>query len=271
MSEVSVMENENAIQVFNSPEFGDVRTVTIDGEPWFIANDVFRVLAISNSKDALHTLDNDEKSGVDIIDPHGRTQNTNCISEAGLYSIVLRSRKPEAKAFKRWITHDVIPSIRKHGLYMTPSKLQETLAKPENLFVILQTLADEQKKNAELVEVNQKLEETNLLLALGEHQWSGKAILNALIRSYAKNCCCGNNGYAWAYYYKQLKYKHGIDVGIRKAKAKDQNVKKIDLIRDSEMNTAVKLAASICEQSGLDVPYIINLVNASDIYPYEAS
>lgn len=193
------------------------------------------------------------------------------VNEPGLYSLVLGSRKPEAKAFKRWITHDVIPCIRKHGLYMTPAKLQETLAKPENLFVILQTLADEQKKNAELLETNQKLEETNLLLACGEHQWSGKALLNALVRSYAKNCCGGNNGYAWTYYYKQLKYKHGIDVGIRKAKSKDRNVKKIDLIRDNEMNTAVKLAASICEQSGLDVPYIINLVNASDIYPYEAS
>lgn len=93
--------------------------------------------------------------------------------------------------------------------------------------VILQTLADEQRKNAELAEANQKLEETNLLLASGEHQWSGKALLNALVRSYAKNCCGGNNGYAWTYYYKQLKYKHGIDVSIRKAKSKDKNIKRL--------------------------------------------
>lgn len=193
------------------------------------------------------------------------------IPESVFYRLAMKAKNSVAEAFQAKVAEEIIPSIRKHGLYMTPAKLQETLAKPENLMVILQTLADEQKKNAELTEANQKLEETNLLLALGEHQWSGKAVLNALIRSYAKNCCGGNNGYAWAYYYKQLKYKHGIDVVIRKAKSKDQNVKKIDLIRDNEMNTAVKLAASICEQSGLDVPYIINLVNASDIYPYEAS
>lgn len=260
----------NEIQVFNNPEFGNVRTILIDNEPWFVAADVCRALDIGNPSKAVLRLDDDEK-GITSSDTLGGEQRMIIINEPGLYSLVLTSRKPEAKAFKRWITHDVIPSIRKHGLYMTPAKLQETLAKPENLFVILQTLAEEQKKNAELTEANQKLEETNLLLASGEHQWSGKALLNALVRSYAKNCCGGNNGYAWTYYYRQLKYKHGIDVSIRKAKSKDKNIKKIDLIHDNEMNTAVKLAASICEQSGLDVPYIINLVNAGVIYPYEAS
>lgn len=104
-------ENEmNELTVFNNEEFGEVRTITIDGEPWFVANDILRVLAVSNLKDALRTLDDDEKSGVDIIDPHGRKQKTNCISEAGLYSIILRSRKPEAKAFKRWVTHDILPT-----------------------------------------------------------------------------------------------------------------------------------------------------------------
>lgn len=257
----------NEIQVFNNPEFGNIRTVFIDNEPWFVAADVCSALDLSNPTIAVGRLDEDERAKFNL----GRQGDATIVNEPGLYTLVLGSRKPEAKVFKRWITHDVIPSIRKHGLYMTPAKLQETLAKPENLFVILQTLAEEQKKNAELTEANQKLEETNLLLASGEHQWSGKALLNALVRSYAKNCCGGNNGYAWTYYYKQLKYKHGIDVSIRKAKSKDKNVKKIDLIRDNEMNAAVKLAASICEQSGLDVPYIINLVNAGTIYPYEAS
>lgn len=193
------------------------------------------------------------------------------IPESVFYRLAMKAKNSVAEAFQANVAEEIIPSIRKHGLYMTPAKLQETLAKPENLMVILQTLADEQMKNAELTEANQKLEETNLLLASGEHQWSGKALLNALVRSYAKNCCGGNNGYAWTYYYKQLKYKHGIDVNLRKARNKDKNVKKIDLINDNEMNTAVKLAAAICEQSGLDVPYIVNLVNAGDIYTYEAS
>ena len=261
----------NEIQVFNNPEFGDIRTLIIDGEPWFVGKDVAAALGYINPSKALNDhVAPEDKLNNETLSSLGQRGGW-LINESGLYSLVLGSHKPEAKAFKRWVTHDVIPSIRKHGLYMTPAKLQEILAKPENLFVILQTLAEEQKKNAELTEANQKLEETNLLLASGEHQWSGKALLNALVRSYAKNCCGGNNGYAWTYYYKQLKYKHGIDVSIRKAKSKDKNIKKIDLIHDNEMNTAVKLAASICEQSGLDVPYIINLVNAGAIYPYEVS
>ena len=79
---------ENMITVFENEEFGAVRTAIINGEPWFVANDVLRVISVRNTKDALYTLDEDEKSGVDIIDPHGRIQRTNCISESGLYSIV---------------------------------------------------------------------------------------------------------------------------------------------------------------------------------------
>lgn len=126
---------DNKIEIFKNEQFGEVRTVLIGKEPWFVANDVLRVLAISNSKDALRTLDDDEKSGVDIIDPHGRTQKTNCISEAGLYSIILRSRKPEAKAFKRWITHEVIPTIRKTGGYINDTeKLVETYFGDVNVY-----------------------------------------------------------------------------------------------------------------------------------------
>lgn len=137
---------DNKIEVFKNEQFGEVRTVLIGGEPWFIANDVLRVLAVSNSKDALRTLDDDEKSGVDIIDPHGRKQKTNCISEAGLYSIILRSRKPEAKAFKRWITHEVIPTIRKTGGYMTDSLLERIQKEPAVIVEFAQALILEKNR-----------------------------------------------------------------------------------------------------------------------------
>ena len=82
--------------------------MTLEGEPWFVAADVCRALGLGNSSDAIRKLDDDEKSGVIISDPHGREQVTRFISESGLYALVLSSRKPEAKAFKRWITHEVI-------------------------------------------------------------------------------------------------------------------------------------------------------------------
>lgn len=93
------------LQIFNNPAFGEIRAVELDGAPWFAAADVCRALDIQNHKDAVKRLDEDEKSGVVLTAPHGRRQETNCVNEPGLYALVLGSRKPEAKAFKRWITH----------------------------------------------------------------------------------------------------------------------------------------------------------------------
>ena len=104
----------NKLQIFNSEEFGEIRTVSINDEPWFVASDICRALDIQNVTQAVQKLDDDERSMFNI----GRQGNANCVNEYGLYSLVLASRKPEAKKFKRWITHEVIPSIRKHGGYI---------------------------------------------------------------------------------------------------------------------------------------------------------
>ena len=142
----------NELQIFKSPEFGEIRTVTRDGQPWFVAADVCRALDITNHKDAIKRLDNDEKSGVVLTDPHGREQETNCVNEAGLYALVLGSRKPEAKSFKRWITHDVIPSIRKHGMYA----VDDLLSNPELAIKAFTALKEELEKNLRLQTENAK-------------------------------------------------------------------------------------------------------------------
>jgi prophage antirepressor-like protein len=115
------MNNEtNAVEVFNNEEFGSVRTTIINGEPWFVAVDVCKALEIDAT--ATRRLDEDEKSTLRLTQTssNGTEQgrDVTAISESGLYSLVLGSRKPEAKAFKRWITHDVIPTIRKTGGYI---------------------------------------------------------------------------------------------------------------------------------------------------------
>ena len=104
----------NELTVFNNEEFGEIRTITIDGEPWFVAADVCRALDLSNPTIATSRLDEDERAKFNL----GRQGDGTIINEAGLYSLVLGSRKPEAKAFKRWITHDIIPTIRKTGGYV---------------------------------------------------------------------------------------------------------------------------------------------------------
>lgn len=104
------------IKIFEAEAFGQVRVVDVDGEPWFVAKDVCECLELGNPRTSIALLDEDEK-GVHTMDTPGGAQEMSIVSEAGLYSLILRSRKPEAKAFKRWITHEVLPSIRKTGQY----------------------------------------------------------------------------------------------------------------------------------------------------------
>lgn len=114
----------NEVQIFQSPEFGEVRTVTIDHEPWFVATDVCKALDIGDTHVAIRRLDEDEK-GRCSIPTLGGLQSLSAVSEAGLYSLVLASRKPEARRFRRWIVHEVIPAIRRHGMYATEDLLSD--------------------------------------------------------------------------------------------------------------------------------------------------
>ena len=104
-----------------------VRIVERDGGPWFVAKDVCEVLGISKYRDAVTRLDSDEGCPVLVDTPSGK-QEMIAVNEPGLYSLILRSRKPEAKAFKRWVTHDVLPSIRKTGAYVSPNAGLEQIA-----------------------------------------------------------------------------------------------------------------------------------------------
>ena len=139
------------LQVFNNEEFGQVRVIEKDSQPWFVAVDVCRALDIANARDALTRLDADEK-GVASTDTLGGAQGMNIINEAGLYALVLGSRKPEARAFKRWITHEVIPAIRKHGGYLTPEKVEEVLLNPDTIIALATQLKTEREQRKALEE-----------------------------------------------------------------------------------------------------------------------
>jgi prophage antirepressor-like protein len=138
----------NELKTFNNPDFGEVRTLNIGGEPWFIAVDVCKALDIGNVSMAISRLDDDERNTVSLTEGIPGNPNKTIINEPGLYALVLSSRKPEAKKFKRWITHEVIPSIRKTGGYIAG---QETLSPEElmakALLVAQKTIAE---KEAEL-------------------------------------------------------------------------------------------------------------------------
>jgi anti-repressor protein len=137
----------NQLQIFNY-QTKEVRTVIKNGEPWFVAKDVCEILEHSNSRVAISRLEEDEK-GVSKVYTLGGEQELTVINEFGLYSLVLTSNKPEAKQFKRWITHEVIPSIRQHGTYMTPDFVESALSNPDTMITFLQKYKEEQQKRVE--------------------------------------------------------------------------------------------------------------------------
>ena len=140
----------NELMIFSNEEFGNVRAIQIEGEPWFVAADVCRTLEIGNTSQALSRLDEDEKDVI-LNDTLGGVQKMSIVNEPGLYTLVLGSRKDEAKGFKRWITHEVIPSIRKTGKYELGNQIPKTL--PE----ALRAYADEVEKNERLALENAEM------------------------------------------------------------------------------------------------------------------
>lgn len=149
--------NGSSIQLFEHETYGQLRTITIDGEPWFVAKDVCDALGI-RSDTVRVTLDEDEvaETNPNTIGVAGG-RNPLIITEAGLYSLIMRSRKPEAKAFKRWVTHDVLPSIRKHGMYATPQTVEQMLADPDTMIATLKALKAERQKVVALTEDNARM------------------------------------------------------------------------------------------------------------------
>lgn len=145
---------DNQIKIFESDEFGQVRTLMINGEPYFVGKDVTKILGYSNSRKALADHVDEEDKGVTKCDTLGGTQEMTVINESGLYSLVLSSKLPTAKKFKRWITSEVLPSIRKNGMYAT----EELLNNPDLLIAVVTKLKEER-------ELRQTLEEEKKLNA----------------------------------------------------------------------------------------------------------
>jgi len=121
MKEITTYQNEIP-KIFENTEFGKMRVITMEGDPWFIAKDVCEILSIKNSHDAVNRLDEDEIA-TSVIPTQFGDKEMNIINESGLYSLIMSSRKPEAKRFKKWVTSEVLPAIRKSGMYQTKAQL----------------------------------------------------------------------------------------------------------------------------------------------------
>lgn len=139
----------NELKIFENENLGTVRTITTDSETWFIAGDVCRILGLTNTTMVMQRLDEDERSKFNL----GRQGMAAVVNESGLYNLIMSSRKPEAKQFKKWVTSEVLPSIRKHGMYA----MDELINNPDLAIKALTALKEEREKNAKLTAVNEEL------------------------------------------------------------------------------------------------------------------
>lgn len=151
----------NELKIFNNREFGEVRISLLNNEAYFMLADVCRVLEIKNSRQAKARLKGDGVITTDIIDNLGREQQADFINESNLYKLVFQSRKPQAEKFSEWVTSEVLPSIRKHGAYMTDDTLEKALTSPDFLIELATKLKEEKEKNKTL-KVENKIKEQQI-------------------------------------------------------------------------------------------------------------
>lgn len=142
----------NELQIFKNDQFGEVRTLVVNNEPYFVGRDVADILGYAKPENAISTHVDDEDKTTTLIQGTGSNYKSKAviINESGLYSLILSSKLPSAKQFKRWITAEVLPSIRKHGAYMTEQTIEQALTNPDFLIRLATQLKDEQTKNKQL-------------------------------------------------------------------------------------------------------------------------
>lgn len=235
------IQQGNLPQVFENEQFGRVRGIDIDGEPWFVGKDVAVALGYSNPQRAIRNhVDDDDKGVTEMVTPGGR-QQIPIINESGLYSLIISSELPGAKQFKRWITHDVIPSIRKHEMYITPQMAEKILADPDIMIRILQELKAERNKNA-------ALEEENSLLAKEVLAHNPRELVTRIIRKVGGVGMHNNFKYAWNLWKKDMYSLKGISLNRR---IHDGSM--LDAVREDEWQDAISVAVALARDFGVDI------------------
>lgn len=159
------------LKIFTNSEFGDIRVFEKDGDPWFVGKDVASLLGYSNpSKALIDHVDKEDKLNNESLSSLGQRGGW-IINESGLYSLILSSHKPEAKAFKRWVTHEVIPCIRKTGAYMTPETIEKALLNPDtiiNLATQIKNLQEKIKNDEPRVMLGSAVESSDTSISVGD-------------------------------------------------------------------------------------------------------
>lgn len=210
----------NELQIFNSAEFGEIRTVEIDGEPWFVGKDIAQALGYSNTSDAILKHVDEEDKGVAKCDTLGGTQNLTVINESGVYALVFGSKLESAKKFKHWITSEVLPQIRKTGSYAMAKS-------PTELMVLMAQELDKQAKAVEEVKADMKRLEAKITTIPSEYYTiAGYANLKGKKIDVTRANQLGR-------YASNLSRKYGYDIGrVSDPRYGSVNSYHMDVLRD---------------------------------------
>ncbi len=251
----------NKVEIFNNPEFGEIRTVTVNNEPMFCLADVCKALEISNVGNVKNRLSEKGIRSVDTL-TKGGTQSLNYINESNLYKTIFQSRKEGAERFTDWVTSEVLPSIRKNGMYATENTIDKILDNPDFGIELLTKLKQEREEKKALQEQNGVLNKENALLAQQNLEWADRPMINAIIRAYAISVDGGFRE-AWVDFKKELLYQHGINLNARITNHMNNTGKKtkpktLDMLDDTELPKALSVAVSMCKHNDVDISEIIS-------------
>ena len=156
----------NNLKIFENEQFGEIRTIIDENnEPWFVGKDVAEILEYAKPRNAIaRHVDDEDKKGAPIQGDLGGKQEMTVINESGLYSLIFSSKMDKAREFKRWVTSEVLPAIRKHGAYMTDNTLEKALLNPDYLIELANVIKDEREKNLQLQKHNSILSVENEIM-----------------------------------------------------------------------------------------------------------
>lgn len=257
----------NELEIFRNDEFGEVRTVTIDDKPYFVANDIAKILEYKRPADAISSHC---KGSVKCrVLTNGGNQNIKVIPEGDVYRLIVKAAtqsqnkdiQEKAEKFESWIFDEVLPTLRKAGGYINNVDLmvntyfsdipdeQKTLVKG-----LLTNIEGLQNKNKVLSNENDLLVQRNL-------EWADRPLINSLVRAYAASI--GDFGKAWNNFKKELLYKHGINLNSRitnylNTTGKKTKPKTLNMIDDSELANAISTAVSLCRENDVDIDELLN-------------
>ncbi|EGT4145650.1 Bro-N domain-containing protein [Clostridioides difficile] len=244
------------VEVFKNEQFGEIRVLEKGGEPWFVGKDVAEMLGYSNSRDALKKHIDEEDKGVAKCDTLRGRQILTIINESGLYSLILSSKLAEAKKFKRWVTNEVLPTIRRHGAYLTDDKIEEILSNPDTIIKLATELKEKREKIKQLE--TEVVHKEDVIIGLVEDisLAEKRQRINQIVRYKVEP---KNFSKRWNLLYDEFEKKYHLDLKrrINNCDIKPKIRNKIDYI-DREMSMIPQLYEITCKLFENDVEELKN-------------